>query len=252
MQLVLFVYFGFQKQGYHIDEIYSYILSNSYDADKIGTADWMWNQWITPQNFDEFITVQPGEGFSYPTVYMNNSTDSHPPLFYWCLHTICSFFPDQFSKWFGIALNLLCYMITALFLFLISRELFGNSVLSFIPLVLWGCSRLAVDTVLYIRMYMMLTMFTVIFTYIHVRLFKYGINWKRLIAVTAVVFLGTFTQYYFAVFAFFCMLFFCVYLIKKKEIKWMFCYGAGGGVLNLDGGGHLSVCDTAGYRLRYQ
>lgn len=75
---------------------------------------------------------------------------------------------------------------------------------------------------------MMLTMFTVIFTYIHVRLFKYGINWKRLIAVTAVVFLGTFTQYYFAVFAFFCMLFFCVYLIKKKEIKWMFCYGAGG------------------------
>lgn len=37
VQLFAMVFIGCKKQGYSIDEIYSYILSNSYDSDRIST-----------------------------------------------------------------------------------------------------------------------------------------------------------------------------------------------------------------------
>lgn len=83
IQLIVCIEIVNTKSEFHIDEIYSYILSNSYSADKISDADWMWGKWISGNEFDDFITVQGDEKFSFEKVYMNNSKDCHPPLYYW-------------------------------------------------------------------------------------------------------------------------------------------------------------------------
>lgn len=226
-QLIMLLYVGVQKKEYHIDEIYSYILSNSYDADRISNANWMWGRWIEGSDFDEFITVQEGEKFAYKQVYFNNSTDCHPPLYYWILHSICSMFPDQFSKWFGVGLNIVLYVLAAILIFLISSEMIKSNVMRFLPLVLYGFSKFAVDTVTFIRMYMLLEVFALLFAYLHVRMFKYGITGKRMLMVWLTIFLGAMTQYYFIILSFWGVLLFACYLLKRKDMKRMLVYGFG-------------------------
>lgn len=228
VQIATMLYFASYKKDYHIDEIYSYVLSNSFDADKISTADWMWDQWINGNEFNEFVTVQENERFAFDKVYYNNSTDCHPPLFYWALHTMCSFFPNQFSKWFGLSLNFLYFAIAGFFIYLISNELITNSKwLKLLPLILYGFSPFAVDTVLFIRMYMMLTMFASVLTYIHIRIFKYGCTVGRAVLTFLIIFLGSMTQYYFIVFSFWSALFCGVYLLRQKKVKQAVIYGVG-------------------------
>lgn len=227
MQMCMIFYVANQKQGYHIDEIYSYILSNSYDADKISTADWMWGNWIEGKEFDQFITVQEGEGFSYQTVYLNNSTDCHPPLFYWLLHTVCSFFPNQFSKWLGIGINMVFFVVTCIFIYLISDELIKVQAYKLLPVILYGFSKFAVDTCMYIRMYMLLTMFATIFVYIHIHMYRKGVNAVKICSSMITIYLGAMTQYYFLIFSFWGVLLFAVYLLRRKQIKEMFTYGIG-------------------------
>ena len=66
---------GFQKKDYHIDEIYSYIISNSYDTDRISNAEKIWGTWFDGEQLQEFVTVQEGEEFSYDAAYRNTYTD---------------------------------------------------------------------------------------------------------------------------------------------------------------------------------
>lgn len=232
LQVLLCVFVGVQKQEFHIDEIYSYMFSNTNNIidnfdPSYNSADWMWEDWINGSVFDSFLTVQNGESFAYKSVYMNNTIDCHPPLFYWALHTVSSFFPNQFSKWFGLSINILFFAVTAIFIALISKEMISSAKLRYLPLILYGFSPFAIDTCTFIRMYMLLTMFSVIFVYIHVLMIKKGIN-KTLILLTMVtIYLGALTQYYFLILSFWGVLFFAIYLLKNKQIKQMFQYGIG-------------------------
>lgn len=227
IQVLMLVYVGCQKQEYHIDEIYSYILSNSKDTDRISHADWMWNNWISGDSFNEFITVQNGEEFSYATVYKNNALDCHPPIFYWILHTVCSFAPDCFSKWLGLGMNIAFFVVAAVLIYLISNELITSNKWKMLPVIMWGFSKFAVDTCTFIRMYMLLTVFALGFAYLHIRMFKYGVTKVRLFLVWVLIYLGSMTHYYSVVLSFWGVLFFAVYLLKNKKIKIMFAYGIG-------------------------
>lgn len=227
IQTAMLLYVSAQKQEYHIDEIYSYVISNSYDTDRISNGENIHGTWTAGEAYNDFVTVQPGEGFAYRTVYRNTSTDCHPPLYYWLLHTLCSLFPNQFSKWFGLSLNIALYVLTALVIYRLSDELFAADRLKFLPLVMYGLSPFAVDTVLFIRMYMLQTLLAVLFTLLNVRMLKYGITWKRLLAVWASTFLGAMTQYYSVVFCFWGVLIHVLLLLKNRDFKHILLYGFG-------------------------
>ena len=219
---------GFQKKDYHIDEIYSYIISNSYDTDRISNAEKIWGTWFDGEQLQEFVTVQEGEEFSYDAAYRNTSTDCHPPMFYWALHTICSFFPNQFNKWFGIALNIGCFLVSQIFLFLISKLLIKNQWLSFLPVIMYGFSPVAIDTVTFIRMYMMLAMFAAIFTYSSLRLIqKKELQLRWAIPVWLMIYCGSMTQYYFLIFSFWMVLITCFIFLRKKQYRKMLVFGIG-------------------------
>ncbi|MDO4742669.1 MAG: hypothetical protein Q4B04_01365, partial [bacterium] len=95
IQTTALVHMGFEKRGLHIDEVYSYILSNSHDSAKIIYENQVWTKWLSGDDFKKFVTVEKGEQFSYGKVYYNNTLDAHPPLFYFLLHTVCSLFPGE-------------------------------------------------------------------------------------------------------------------------------------------------------------
>lgn len=225
VQVFVLAHFGRIKQEYHIDEIYSYILSNSYEADRIANEPSVWNNWVSGQDFDKFVTVNRGQEFAYKEVYYNNTLDAHPPLYYFCLHTVCSFFPERFSKWFGIGLNMVIFVFSQLLLYRLSRRIFGNTAWALLPVMIYGGTNVAFNTALYIRMYMLLTMFTLLLANVHYEMLKssFSLNWG--ITCFLVTFLGIFTHYFFALFAFFTAVFTCCYYLLHKQWKEFIQYG---------------------------
>ena len=227
LQAALLIFVCTRKQEFHIDEVYSYVISNSYDADQVSNAENLWETWASGEEYRALTTVQPGQQFAYGTVYRNTSTDCHPPLYYWLLHTLCSFFPGQFSKWFGLSLNIGLFLITGWVLYLLSGEFFRSDGMRLLPLILYGFSPFAVETVTFIRMYMLLTLLASAFTLCTVRMLKYGFTTKRMLITWAVIFLGAMTQYYAVLLCFWGVLFSELLLLKRRDYKTFFLYGIG-------------------------
>lgn len=108
--LLLFLncfYWGSQKEGYYIDELWSYGLANSCYAPFLQDQDDYMDHWHGSGFYMNYLTVDSGDAFSYVSVYDNQVHDVHPPLYYMLLHTVCSLFKGNFSKWFGLSINLL-------------------------------------------------------------------------------------------------------------------------------------------------
>lgn len=227
IQVVVLICVDASKQEYHIDEIYSYLLSNSYDSDKISSDETMYDNWISGSRFDEFITVQKGEQFAYGRVYLNNSTDCHPPLFYWLLHTICSFHPNKFSKWYGLTLNLVLFVMTQIVVCMLSTEHIQNSCLQKLPVVMYGLSVYLIETASFIRMYMLLTLFATLTGYITVKLINSDMAKKWMIAMWIVIYLGAMTQYYSLILNFWIVVLISAKFLYQKKFKKIFLLDAG-------------------------
>lgn len=222
------ILFSFYKSGYHVDEVWTYGLSNSYhkpfldgngrDDDSIHMS--------SGDEYTKYLTTDSSDRFKFESVVYNQERDVHPPLFYFVIHLISSIFPGEFNKWIGIVPNLLYLVITLIFIYLITQKLTSNKLLPVISTLLYGLSVDAVDTSTYIRMYMMMTMFVTIFSYLHIRLVvDKTYNTKLLIALSLTTFLGIFTQYYFIIFAAVVGILTFIYLLISKQFNrlWKYC-----------------------------
>lgn len=232
LQILALVCLGAQKEEYHIDEIYSYILCNGYEADRISNREDIWNTWIRGSDLESFVTVEEGERFAYGKVYYNNSLDAHPPLYYFFLHTLCSLFPNTFSKWLALGLNIFFFALAQGVLFVLSRKIFGHSFWAVAPVALVGATRAGLDTAFFMRMYALLTLLTVVLMLLHYNMLQREKRWD-LPACFAVTFLGMFTHYYFAILAFFMAACYCLRLLGQKKWKRLAGYAAAmlGGVV---------------------
>lgn len=206
LQLFSIMSFCVQKEGYHIDEIYSYSLSNSYFQPFLRWTEGFNERWYSGEELESFLVVEENERFAYDSVYYNQKKDVHPPLYYYLLHTICSLFPNSFSKWYGLGLNLVIFFFLQLSLFLLTKKISGSDWTSFFVVVLYGFSIAAINTITFVRMYALLTLWVVLFLLIHCWILsptkRNKIYWKHLLLLSIVTISGTLTQYYFLIFAF--------------------------------------------------
>ena len=226
LQLGAVLHYAIQKQGLHIDEILSYHLANAYFGG-VYSPEPDYARWLEPAFFHDFVVVSKQHRFAYDSVLFNQGKDVHPPFYYVILHTVCSFSPDTYSKWYGLSLNAVLFVLCNVFLFLISNRLFGDHLLSLLPSIIWGFSAGAVSTVIYIRMYMMLTTMIVIFVYCHVFLREEETSPKAVAVVSLVTLFGFLTQYYFLIFAFFWASLYCLFLLIEYKWRQLLRYAIG-------------------------
>jgi hypothetical protein len=198
------VFFGFQKQGFHEDEYYTYFSSNRtmglYQPDR----EWQDRQTI----LDEFV-VKKGEGFNYGLVKLVQSWDVHPPFYYWVFHTLCSMVPGVFTKWTGIITNLIAFVIAYIFLCLLMERLKVPLPVEMMTLLFWGANPMTVSCNLLIRMYAWLTAAIFACAYFHVRLLQnyeeLSLNIKDflikgLLPIAIVSYIGFLIQYFYIFF----------------------------------------------------
>lgn len=215
------VFNGFaQKDRYHIDEQWSYAHSNSNGIPYIGKV-YKGNVWLSPQVYHNYLTVQRSDGFNYSHIYENLKKDKHTPLYFMTLYTVSWFFPDKFSPWIGGGLNIFLWLITLAVMYKLSRKFFKERWLAIAPLILYSFSVIGISTVIYIRNYLMQTLFA---TCLIIEMLSYidkDNNKYRLTALKIFIFslLGMLTSYNSIVFSFFLSVVFGSYLLFKKEYK---------------------------------
>ncbi|MBP3686748.1 MAG: hypothetical protein J6J35_00105 [Alphaproteobacteria bacterium] len=226
------------KQAFHSDEQWSYAHANSskgayLDAEidsyyqvNDGIRQRLFNRWIDGQTFNDYLTVQQGERFKYRHIYENLKIVEHPPLYFLLLHTVCSFFPDNFDKWHAGSINIVLFILIYIALFKLSELMLNDSRLAVCCVALWGFSEIGLDTVVFLRMYILQTLLSICLMYEAIKIVKENkASSKQLFFTFLYSFLGIFTQYNSIFFSFFVALVVCWIMLKRKNYRLMFWFG---------------------------
>lgn len=202
--MALSLFYGFQKQGFHEDEYYTYFSSNRslglYQPDR---------QWQDRQTILDEFAVKKGEGFNYGLVKLVQSWDVHPPFYYFIFHTLCSFVPGVFTKWTGIITNLLAFALSFVFLVLIMDRLQVSPLVEIMTLLFYAFNPQTVSANIFVRMYAWLGALVLICAYFHIRLIqeydecasdlkKYFL--RLLLPIMAASYIGFLIQYFYIFF----------------------------------------------------
>ncbi len=223
VQMLTAVYFCYQKQGFHEDEYYSYYSTSRTNGFWVEDQTWMDRE----DYFNEYVVLE-GQGFQYGLVKLVQSWDVHPPVYYWILHTVCSLFPGQFSKWFGLSINLAAFGLSMFLLRHLAMKITkGNEKMVWLVCLFYGFTPAAMSSVVFIRMYALLTVFVLLCAILHVQALE---NYKQpkdklsvksfLLPLAVITYLGFLTQYYHFIFLFFMAAGFCLYLLWKDRNLW--------------------------------
>ncbi len=231
----LVLYYFNQRDIFHTDEQWSYAHANStqgaylspsvdsYMRDKEHSISYKWLDNII---FHDYLTVQENERFVYGHIGENLKVVEHPPLYFLILHTICSFFPDVFSKWHGGVLNILAFTLTLILLYKLSKLVLKDDVLALFPVFFWGFSNIGLGTALYLRMYMLQTFFAVGLAYqTLLMLDEKQERAEQLILIYLYSALGILTQYNSLIFSFFMAMATGSVLLCRKNWCLLLSYG---------------------------
>ncbi len=235
-QIAVLVFFGARKAGFHEDEFYSYFSSNRSAG--LYTPD---REWVDTQKILDEFRVLPGERFRFGTVKLVQSWDVHPPLWYYLLHFACSLSAGIFSKWQGLIVNIIGFAVSQILLARLSMRVIKGSadrarLGALFVVACWGFCPAAVSSVMFIRMYVWLTVFVLAMLLLHVRFLELlrdtagdtqeastGTAAGKLprrkypslfLLMTAVSFLGFLTQYYYLIALFFAGVFTAAVLLR--------------------------------------
>lgn len=260
---ILMFYFINQKQGFHEDEIFSYGSSN-YRYDNVyrpygyaeASQDVFYNQVWNSKNkitniknyffhydtlkTDEtlskeipifrqkedaltYLTIGKGDVLNYFSVYYNQARDVHPPLFYFLVHFVSTIFYGQFSKYIIFTINLVFFVGTLWIIKKIMEKL-DIKKMAIPTMILYGASMGCISTVMFQRMYMMLTFFSVLYLYLTIKFVQEDFKIEKKYPWIFTILFGFLTQYYFCIYIVFVFLLVSAYLLTKKEYQKLGCY----------------------------
>ena len=216
--------FSTRKEGMFIDEIYTYGLSNNScgpflrDMKGGNIVDTVFSR----EELIDYVSITGDEGFDFASVYYNQVNDVHPPLYYWLFNIASSLVPGTFSKWIGLALDYVIYMLCLFVLYKLVRKLHGSRENAAAAAVLYGLSLMGLSTMLMIRMYVLLALLTLCLAYLVACMLE---DFRPVHAILSGLCLlaGLMTQYYFVFYAFFlcgCYVFCCLFKKDWRALRW--------------------------------
>ena len=184
------------KKNFHVDEIWSYILSNNVGS---GSIDFEDERTYTPSEqvfLDSMAVSDASEAFNFANVWKNQKNDVHPPLYYLLLHIICSYCVGRFSIWYAAAINI-CFALLSLYVLRKIIYLFcQDEVVVDIASILFSLSVGVLQNVTFLRMYVMAMFWVTLMVYLFIKVFDEGFSWKILLQIGMTAIAGALTHYY--------------------------------------------------------
>ena len=198
---------GIKNDGLEGDEVFSYISSTSMGGFK-GICYLDDQTWYDADYFENAVTATGTERFNIKMVVENQAMDTHPPFYYLLLNLVCSVFKGQYSRWFGIGLNIFFLLFVELGLYFLLQYFINNRQIALISSAIFCCSFLSVNMTLFIRMYVLVMALTLFQSWYHLKLYDkvmsvngYSIKkyWKNYVLLAALTIAGSLTHYYFLI-----------------------------------------------------
>ena len=166
----------------------------------------------------DYLAIQKEDIFNYFSVYQNQARDVHPPLFYYLVHFISTFFYNCFTKYIIFTLNLI-FFIGTLFVIKKIMESLNHKELVIPTMILYGASMGCISSVMFQRMYMMVTFFSILYLYFIIKFIKDDFKIKDKFWFILTIILGFLTQYYFCIYIVLIFIILSIYLITTKNYK---------------------------------
>ena len=219
IQTLLYVFVASKKEYIHMDEAYSYGLTN-YDRVNIYDNEDFYDTWHDNDYYKDYLVIDEDEVNSYKQVYENQKNDVHPPFYYLLLRLMMNFSVGNFSIWPGIILNIIIYSICAIFTYLICLKIFKEKVKAGVIALISQITLASITNVIYIRMYALTSLWVLVTTYLHLLLLdSKKVNYKLLTAIGISSLLGSLTHYYYLFYLFTMFIIFVVKYSKEKRYQ---------------------------------
>ncbi len=220
------------KTDFHVDEYFTFGHANSTQGaflvkDVTTLSENLPVKCFKPDDVRDYLTVQQNRRFEYQNVVNNLKVGVHPPLYYFMVHTISSFFPNTFSRWLIFPINIGFFILTFFALYKFAQDIFSDKIKIYLTLILWGFCITTLNMSVFIRSYMMQMFIGTYLLYRHYQLIqKEQINFASLFQIFLFSYLGFLTHYYSLVFIFLLAAITCCYFVCSRQFKNLFKYAA--------------------------
>lgn len=174
--------------------------------------------WKYKEDALEYLAIQKGDVFNYFSVYQNQARDVHPPFFYYLVHLTSTLFYNNFTKYIIFSLNLI-FFIGVLLIIKKIVEALNLKELVIPSMILYGASIGCISTVMFQRMYMMVTFFSILYLYFIIKFIKDDFKVKDKFWFILTIILGFLTQYYFCIYIVLIFIILSIYLLLNKKYK---------------------------------
>ena len=166
----------------------------------------------------EYLAIQKEDIFNYFSVYQNQARDVHPPFFYYLVHLTSTLFYNNFTKYIIFSINLV-FFIGVLLIIKKIVEALNHKELVIPTMILYGASMGCISTVMFQRMYMMVTFFSILYLYFIIKFIKNDFKIKDKFWFILTIILGFLTQYYFCIYIVLIFIILSIYLLLNKKYK---------------------------------
>lgn len=234
------------KVDYFVDEIFTYGKANCKTPASFQEKEGTGTLYIPVEDgkiytpggkpLMDYVVVQPDNQFNYSNVWKNEAKAVHPPFHSALVHTVSSFFPGKFSRWFAGVINIVFAVLTLLALRALSRCYVHDEKLVNIISLTFIFSGGILSAITFLRMYIMAMFWITLLTYCFVRESKKSTGensfFFRVFAVTTC---GALTHYYCILYAVLISVTYGVWLLFGKKYRYIvkFCSAmAASGILS--------------------
>lgn len=221
MLVVIWIIFGIHKSGFFVDEYFSFLNANLSPEELTDIIESGVNVYSGRELIEMCLIRDNDERFDYREVWRNQEEDTHPPLYYAIVHTVCSFTMTRAGM---IAIGIGINLVTALLIYIALLKLAGLLVesrpMSAAYAFLYCASFSFVNCFLFVRMYLLMMLFSILLLYVLCRYIPQETYPKIFYAkLSAVICAGMLTHYYFWIYLAFSCLAVCVYLVYCRRFK---------------------------------
>lgn len=189
LQIIVIVYWGFQKSNYYIDDLYSMgyaskLTGNSNPSESLyitTSSSFEFNKWMDSQPFKEHLLLSVEEKFYKvsPYIFLKKLIFERN---YFCFLNISEtiFGYSSVSPWPAIILNCIFFIIAQLSLISLLKKLKLRKISILLSISMFGFSCYIISAAVYIRFYMLIIMLSLIIFNIFYRLWNAN-SYKKII-----------------------------------------------------------------------
>lgn len=247
IQSIVIIFWGNIKEGYFIDELYSMEGAHNISRLSLNDKGYKWQtqedffeNWHQSEEFIEHITVEESDRLvNLPFGKMLKKLTKRP--YYAMLNLVSGVNAGNYSKWYGIGLNIFIFIIVQSVLFSLSVKVMKSLKDALLVAGFYGFSAGAISTTIFIRTYMLSTLMVLLITCLHLFLWNSRSIWKKwcTLAITlAVTYYGYKVHEYVLIYSASVFLVYVVACILKRNWKNLCQYA---GCFLVAGGGYFIV-----------